>query len=97
MSKYYFSKRYEAVNDPEAILPKDNVVKNNLLFNSGEISLSDDAERYGDVGTNISAADKKIFEDFVSGDYTLKENSQIFKLMPGFERVEFKKIGISEK
>lgn len=97
MSGYYFSKRYEACNDTEAILPKGNTVKNNLLFNSGEISLSEDAKTYGDIGTNVSAADKKIFEDFEGGDYTLKENAQIFKLMPEFERIEFKKIGIGEK
>ena len=91
--KYYKPESAEMIDNPDNEFPINNTVTNNILFNSGEVLLSDEAKKTGTVECNVMAADKSIFEDFDNGNFTIKKNSPILKQLKNFEVVDFTKIG----
>ena len=92
-----FPEAVESVNDAEPTLPKNNVVRGNIMFNTPEPTLSDDALKYGTLENNVSASDKKIFEDYENGNYTVKKDSAIYKLIPDFDGFDFTMVGNIEE
>lgn len=89
----YFPEAVASIKDEEPTKPKNNEVTGNVMFNTPEPTLSEDALKYGKLENNISASDKKIFEDFDGGNYTIKKDSAIYKLIPEFEGFDFTLIG----
>ncbi len=86
----------ESVNDTEPTLPKNNKVISNIMFNTPEPTLSEDALNYGVLENNISVTDESIFVDFENGNYTIDKSSAINKLIPDYKWFDFTQIGIVE-
>lgn len=89
----YFPEAVSSVNDNEPTKPKNNEVTGNVMFNTPEPTLSEDALKYGTVENNISVGDKKIFEDFDNENFTIKKESAIYKLIPEFDGFDFNLVG----
>ena len=81
-------------DDPE--LPKYNTIKGNLAYNVPNYDVVNDVKTYGtfEEDTPVKPED---FVDYKGGDLTLKDDSEVFKKLPDFEKIDFKAIGVEEK
>lgn len=88
-----------AFPDLESIITEDrknpvyNKIYNNVLVNSGDITLDKYAEETGEVQNNYSTNDYSVLTDYSEGIYTINENSDVFKNMKGFVNPNFENIG----
>lgn len=85
-----------ANDNPDA--PKYNKINYNLYFNSPEIEFNEWKETFAECEmTNIgnkSSIDADIFADYGNGDYSIENNSSIFKMISKFNNIDFGNIGI---
>ena len=74
----------------------NTVVRNNVLAGaSSSYSISNNTERLITFRDNISRIlPEDIFVDYEGGDYTVKEDSKIYKLIPGFKACDVSTVGI---
>lgn len=74
----------------------NTVVRNNVLGGaSSSYSISNNTERLITFRDNINGIlPEDIFVDYEGGDYTVKEDSKIYKLIPGFKACDFSTVGI---
>ncbi len=72
------------------------VIRNNVVCNiSGGYNISDNPERLINIRDNVSGIlTADIFADYENGDYTVKEDSKIYKLIPGFRAFDFSENGV---
>ena len=97
------------INDPNLVFNAIGELKNNIAiypdsiytsaFNTKDYIYKIEGDVYeicesmGLIGQNIIIDDRSIFEGYYNGDYTIKENSYIFELMPDFEPIPFDEMG----
>ncbi len=81
-----------AVPDTEKVKPTNNVVVNNLAYQTEVIT--DRTKRNADVVENNIRTNKDPgFVDINNEDFTLKSDAPVFDLIPGFEAIPFTRIG----
>lgn len=82
--------------DDEPQYPKHNTIMGNVIYNTPDYDINPLVFQYGTVKNNAQLRKsfiKNCFVDYENGDFTLKEDSEIYKLLPDFEAVDFKSIG----
>lgn len=82
-------------DEPE--LPKHNVIRNNVSYQSPDYNLNESVTQYGTVENNITISKTDVFEDYKGGNLTLKTGCEIFTKLPDFEPIDFKSIGVEER
>jgi hypothetical protein len=107
-SKMPHGKKYPALLrfwEEEHELPTTNSFVNNLIYNT-DVELLDGSyimtvhnqgipiEELVDISGNVVFDSDPGFVDFVAGDLSLKPDAEVFKQIPGFEDVPFKKMGM---
>ena len=72
------------------------VIRNNVIGGlTGVYTISDNPERLISIRDNVSGIlTEDIFVDYENGDYTIKEDSKIYKLVPGFRAFDFSENGV---
>lgn len=87
--------------------PKYNVIKNNVAYKtdtgynvnpmtSGGSGLSlDDMYTLNEIDKCFETVKDVGFKDVLFGDYSLKEDSEIYEKLPEFERVDYNNIGLT--
>ena len=94
-----FSEDFNDTDDPDFLPnPAYSEIKGNLIVSAGYKlgSISEQAYRYSDISGNAvyrMIALKKLFVDPDHGDYTLRDDSPVYKKIPDFEQIPFNKIG----
>ena len=95
-----FGKLREWLNDDNRMLPKYNVVKNNVLINTEDFAyaaFSNVAESAvkdrNDIQTSLMFQTDPGFKDIAAGNYELRADSAIYTSIPGFNAPEFQKMG----
>ena len=81
------------LKDDEPSIPKYNVIRNNVRFNTDDFNLDPMVEEYGTVENNIEINDRKAFTDYRNRDFSVAEGSVIFEKLPDFKQIPFKEIG----
>lgn len=77
--------------------PHDNLYKNNLIVNSGNISLSDIGLTTAiGMETNYVTTSDPGFADMNRKDYTIIDNADVYTKINGFEAPPFDKMGLSK-
>lgn len=86
--------------------PKYNVLKDNVAYKAGDVHEIDPQTSYGTgmsmddmlelntVGDGIETVKDLGFKDAYNGEFSLKENSEIYEKLPDFEKVEYEKVGL---
>ena len=94
-----FSSDYDNMDDPNFVPnPSYSEVTGNLIVSlDGTIGdVFSEVEEYSTISDNaiykLLKADK-IFTDYVNGDYSIKENSTVYDLLPDFETIPVSEIG----
>ncbi|MFD0618695.1 Ig-like domain-containing protein [Paenibacillus sp. GCM10027629] len=77
-------------------IPKGNVVKDNVLYNTAEGSIADSAKTYGTIGNNLklTANEDAGFVDKANRNFKLKDSSIIYQQIPDFPKIPFDKMGL---
>lgn len=78
--------------------PANSLVTNNIIVDrSGAVGdINEDVTRFSTVENNAAYLLFKaemLFNDANNGDYTLKDNSPVYKAIPDFEKIPFEEIG----
>lgn len=73
----------------------NTVVRNNVLGMGSNYEISNQTEAHIEYRDNISGImPEDIFVDYEGGDYTVKEDSKIYKLIPGLKACDISTVGI---
>lgn len=83
---------FENIMEEKVYLPQRNVIMNNVEVNSGNDDIQEGVAERGTVENNIKMTDPG-FVDLQNGDFTLKENAEVFSKIPGFEDTHFERMG----
>ena len=75
--------------------PINNIISNNLLYNNNiDMNLYPKVREYSTIENNLTTKQDPGFMDLENGDYTLKEDSEVFTEIPGFKPVPFTRMGM---
>lgn len=82
--------------EDDPLLPKRNVVRNNVYVNTGDITGDSRNMEMGTFENNIAYADKEGlgFVDPANGNFGLRDDSPIYAQLPEFEKIPFDEIGV---
>ena len=81
--------------EDEPKVPKGNVVKDNVLCNSGALQITNNAKTYGTIQNNISiTAENAGFVDMENRNFALIDSSVIYQEIPGFPQIPFNEMGL---
>lgn len=80
------------LND-EPQYPKYNTIAGNIMYKTPGYQIDDLVYKYGTVEDNKEIYKISGFVDYVNEDFTLKETSEIYKMLPDFKPIDFKNIG----
>ena len=80
--------------EDEPILPKHNVIKNNVEYRSAGYNLDANVTKYGTVENNIELKKTDSFADYKNKDFTVKADSEIKEKIPDFIDIPFNEIGL---
>jgi hypothetical protein len=75
-------------------IPRDNVIMNNIMVNSGSTNINESVIKYGKVKDNISISADPGFVNPTAQDYGIKQGSEILKQLPNFSDLAMDKIGL---
>lgn len=84
------------IMDDDPALPKHNVVRNNVIYNHSPMYIEDNFEIYSNVSDNLFL-DKEEgigFVDEGNGNFTLRDDSIVFKRLTEFKAIPFERIGL---
>lgn len=86
----------ELVNilEDDPVLPKHNVIKNNVEYRSAGYNLDENVTKYGTVENNIELSKTDSFADYKNKDFTVKADSEIKEKIPDFLDIPFNEIGL---
>lgn len=95
-NEYWQAKYPEVYNvaEDEPGEPKYNVIKNNVIYNHSSVNINQKVKDTGNVKDNIQLLFTPGFVDETNENYTLKDSSRVFTLLPEFENIPFDKIGM---
>lgn len=82
-----------AVPDSVKAVPQGNVVSGNLYYKQQYAPVTARTYRNGAVEQNISLLIDPCFTDEVNGDYSLRADSPLYSLVPGFTALPFTQMG----
>lgn len=77
-------------NDDPAV--PANPIERNLLVNCGKVTSA--RPEWGPIQNNWSTNDDPGFVNMAEGDFTLKQDSPVFRKIPGFEPIPFARMGL---
>ena len=80
------------LND-EPQYPKYNTIAGNIMYKTPGYQIDDLVYKYGTVEDNKEIYKISGFVDYANEDFTLKETSEIYKMLPDFKPIDFKNIG----
>lgn len=92
-----FPEAEKCCNDLLGMFPMYNTVVGNISINSPEVEVGKYAIDTATMRDNIVTDDENIFADFKNRNYTIGNIEKIKSLIPGFDAVEFNKIGLLDK
>lgn len=83
-------------DDPE--IPKGNIVKDNVLYNTPEGSIASSAKTHGTIENNIQLTDSEDagFIDMANCNFALNDTSIIYEKISGFPSIPFDQIGLKQ-
>lgn len=104
VSKYpYLETLYNYYSNLDAAAiyrPEYNTIAKNALISSGNLSLANSVIKYAkDISNNQTVAENENLIDFKDPDNydcSFTEDSEVFKKIPGFEKIDFENIGLKE-
>ena len=76
--------------------PSYGVIRYNIGYISRSFGADDEVEAFGTVEANLIYSEDPGFTDAQNGDYSLRENSRVFRDLPGFFEIDFGCIGIQK-
>lgn len=86
------------MTDEEKVKPEGNIYANNLHVNTPTATkLVGSAVKYLDPERNLVVASDPGFYDIKNRNYTLKEDSEVFTKLPGFEAIPFTRMGMYDE
>lgn len=93
----YYPEAYniaETLANDGVVLPRNNIFKNNVIYNHAAFDIAEIAQELGTVKDNLITNEDIGFVEEDDGDIYLKKTSFIYELVPGFEKIPFEKIGL---
>lgn len=93
--KSKYPELYTILNDDNPGIPKNNIITNNLIYNSSDLLLSNLVIEYGEVNNNILYVSDPGFKNYDSNNFTLKKNSKVFDDI-NFENIDQSLIGVQK-
>ncbi len=81
------------LNEDEPGVPKYNVLKDNVLYNTPDFNLDEAVITNGTVENNIRVTDKKVFKDYAGKNFALADGSAVYEKLPDFEKIAFDEMG----
>lgn len=94
--KYYpeaYNIRETLLNDG-VVLPRNNMIKNNIIYNHAETEIAEIAVELGTVENNIVTTEDIGLKDEENNVFSLKADSPVYKMIPEFEPIPFERIGL---
>lgn len=76
--------------DPQPGAPRDNIAERNLFVRCNEIK----SGRWVTNTANVVVSDDPGFMNEAAGDFRLKEDAAVFRLIPGFQSIPIEKSGL---
>lgn len=83
----------DLLKDGNPGIPNNNVIKNNLLYQTKKPSICASVIKNGNVTNNFCYAVNPGFINLANGDFRLDKDSVIFKQMKDFKNIPFENIG----
>lgn len=83
--------------EPSPGVPKDNVIKTNILYNSGDVDITEKAETYGTVVNNLKTDRDPGFLNADARNFRIANDSWIYKELPEFKPIPFHLIGLHDE
>lgn len=95
-NEYWQAKYPEVYNvaEDEPGEPKYNVVKNNVIYSHNAVNINQKVKDTGTVKDNLKLYLSPGFTDEANEQYSLKESSRVFNLLPEFKNIPFENIGL---
>jgi len=81
------------IKDDNPELPMYNTVKNNVLYNTPENSMAEQAVQNGNIESSLTVTSESEFIDFENEIFQPVEDGMIYKNLPDFLAAEYDKIG----
>ena len=72
--------------------PMNNIIKENIIYSTPDISAADLALKYSDIEESHTVT-KSDFVDYGNQNFALKENSKVFTEIPDFKQIPMSEIG----
>lgn len=88
-----YPKLKNLLKDGKPGIPKNNIIENNLLYETNMPLISPSVIKYGNVSNNICYDINPGFVNLSKMDFRLSKNSMIFKQMKDFKNIPFEDIG----
>lgn len=79
--------------DDEPQYPKHNTITGNIIYKTPDYQIDPLVYKYGTVDNNKQIYRITGFVDYANEDFTLKETSEIYNMLPDFPPIDFKIIG----
>ena len=82
--------------DDEPMVPKHNVLRNNVLYKSGKLDtrINAVAKQNATISDNLELDENPGFADPEHLDFTLRPDSELLEKLPGFQPIPFQQIGL---
>lgn len=84
----------ETLEADGVVLPRNNVIKNNVIINHAAVEITEIAKELGTVENNLEADEIKGITVDENGRVTIAEDSELYDLMPQFQSIPTEKIGL---
>jgi hypothetical protein len=78
-------------------VPRDNVIQNNILYLTSEETIAPSVLKYGIVKNNILYNENPGFKDIDKMNFSLEENSEVFKAIKDFKNISLEKVGLKKE
>lgn len=76
--------------------PHNSTVKNNVIVNHMPIDIHENVYKYGEVGEQLVTDEDVGFVDYENGNYKLRDDSIVYRLLPEFKKIDPENSGLYE-
>ena len=77
-------------------LPKGNVIRRNIMFRCGGMSLAKDALQYSTFADNWETKEDPGLADLAHSDFSLRAGAAAYQKVPGLQPIPFDRIGLEK-
>lgn len=84
----------ETLTADGVVLPRNDVIKNNVIINHAVVEIAEIAQELGTVENNLEVDEIKGVTVDENGKVTIAEDSELYDLMPQFQPIPTEKIGL---